>query len=369
MKITRIEPIHLSLPFDHGAPSPKEGLGAGGMLDIIVVRVDTDQGLTGWGEAFGHSSTPVTIAALNKVVAPLAVGRDPSDIASLMGDLWFRTRSMSRGGPVAFALSGLDIALWDLKGKAAGAPIWRLLGGQNSSGTPKARVPAYASLLRLGPEQVGKVAAAALARGYRHIKLHEHSVEAVAAARAAVGRDVPLMLDTNCHWRSVEDGRAAARAMQPYGLAWLEEPLYPADDFEGLAQLRREGLVPIAAGENLGNVLDVRRIAQAQAVDVVQPSLAKMGGISEVVKAVAQARELGTRAVLHSPFSGPALVAAVHVIASGSGEMLCEHRYGELAARPFGDWTEAQDGYLRVADGPGLGIELDQRVVDRYRVS
>src|SRR4051812_33245826 len=162
MKITRIEPIHLSLPFDHGAPSPKEGLGAGGMLDIIVVRVDTDQGLTGWGEAFGHSSTPVTIAALNKVVAPLAVGRDPSDIAALMDDLWFRTRSMSRGGPVAFALSGLDIALWDLKGKAAGAPIWRLLGGQNSSGTPKARVPAYASLLRLGPEQVGKVAAAAL---------------------------------------------------------------------------------------------------------------------------------------------------------------------------------------------------------------
>jgi L-alanine-DL-glutamate epimerase-like enolase superfamily enzyme len=363
MKITRVEPIHLSLPFDHGAPSPKEGLGAGGMLDIIMVRVDTDQGLTGWGEAFGHSSTPVTIAALNKVVAPLAVGRDPSDIAALMGDLWFRTRSMSRGGPVAFALSGLDIALWDLKGKAAGAPVWRLLGG-----TPKTRVPAYASLLRLGPEQVGKVAAAALARGYRHVKLHEHAVEAVAAARDAVGRDVALMLDTNCFWPTIADARAAARAMRPYDLAWLEEPIYPPDDFEGLAQLRRDRIAPIAAGENLGNVLDARRMTQAEAVDVAQPSLAKMGGISEVVKAIAEAGRNGARVVLHSPYSGPGLVATVHVIAAGHGEMLCEHRYGDLAARPLGDWTEAQDGHLRVPDGPGLGLDIDLDAIARYRV-
>src|SRR6267142_83674 len=225
--------------------------------------------------------------------------------------IWFRTRGMSRNGPVAFALSGLDIALWDLKGKVAGAPIWKLLGG-----TGRPRVEAYASLMRLGPAHVGKVAADAAARGYRHIKLHEHSVEAVAAARAAVGPDVPLMLDTNCFWPTVEAAREAARQMQPHSLAWLEEPLYPPDDFEGLARLRREAGVPIAAGENLGNRHDVRRIAQAQAVDIVQPSLAKMGGISEVVHAIADAGRLGVRVVPHSPYSGPALVAAVHVIAA-----------------------------------------------------
>ena len=100
--------------------------------------------------------------------------------------------------------------------------------------------------MRLGPEHVGKVAADALARGYRHIKLHEHAVEAVAAARAAVGPSIPLMLDTNCHWSSVEDARAAALAMAPYDLAWLEEPLFPPDDFDALARLRREVRVPIA---------------------------------------------------------------------------------------------------------------------------
>jgi len=363
MKITRIEPIHLWVPFDQGAPPPTEGLGAGGTLDILLVRVDTDSGLTGWGEAFGHAATPVTIAALRRVVAPLAEGREASDIAGVMGELWFRTKGMSRNGPVAFALSGLDIALWDLKGKALGRPIWSLLGGAG-----KARVPTYASLLRLGAEHIGRVAAEALARGYRHIKLHEHAVEAVAAARAAIGRDVPLMLDTNCCWPTVEDALAAARSMRAFDLAWLEEPLYPPDDFEGLAQLRREAGVPIAAGENLGNVMEVGRLAQAGAVDIVQPSPAKMGGISEVVKAIAAATRLGTRVVPHSPYSGPALVAAVHVIAAQPGEMLCEHRYGELAANPVGDWTQAHDGFLQVPGGPGLGIEIDEAVVERYQV-
>src|SRR5262245_17159340 len=363
MKITHVEPIHVSIPFEHGGPKPTDGFGAGGRLDCLMVRVDTDTGVTGWGEAFGHASTPVTMAALTKVVAPLALGRDPTDVAGLMSDLWFRTKGMSRNGPVAFALSGLDIALWDIKGKLAGAPIWRLLGGKG-----KSRVPAYASLLRLGAEHVGKVAAAAVARGYRHVKLHEHAVAAVAAARAAVGRDVPLMLDTNCFWRTVEDARAAARQMHPYDLAWLEEPLYPPDDFEGLARLRREAGMPIAAGENLGNVLDLRRIVEAQAVDVVQPSLAKMGGVSEVTNAIADAQGRGARVVPHSPYSGPALVAAVHVIAAMPGEVLCEHLYGDLAASPVGDWAVAHDGYLRVPDGPGLGFDINLDAIKRYRV-
>jgi len=363
MKITRIEPIHVSIPFEHGAPRPTEGLGAGGRFDILFVRVETDAGITGWGEAFGYAAGPVTTAALTRIVAPLAVGRDATDIAALMGDLWFRTKGMSRNGPVAFALSGLDIALWDIKGKVAGAPIWKLLGG---AGRP--RVQAYASLMRLGPTHVGTVAAEAAARGYRHIKLHEHAVEAVAAARTAVGPGMPLMLDTNCFWPTVEAAGEAARAMQPYELAWLEEPLYPPDDFEGLARLRREAGLPIAAGENLGNVMDVRRIADAKAVDIVQPSLAKMGGISEVMKAIADAERRGTRVVLHAPYSGPALIAAVHVIAAQKDDMLCEHRYGALAAKPLGDFTEAHDGYLRVPDGPGLGIEVDLEAIERYRV-
>jgi D-galactarolactone cycloisomerase len=363
MKITRLEPIHVSIPYEHGAPKPSEGLGARGTLDVLFVRLDTDEGITGWGEAFGHAATPVTIAALKQIVAPLVIGRDPTDIAALMTELWRATKGMSRNGPVAFALSGLDIALWDLKGKVAGEPIWRLLGGAR-----KQSVPAYASLLRLGPEHVGRVAAAAVERGYRHIKLHEHSIAAVKAARETLGVGIPLMLDTNCHWATLDDARAAARALEPYRLAWLEEPLYPPDDFEGLAQLRRDGMVPIAAGENLGNALDVTRMAAAGAVDVIQPSLAKMGGISEVVKAIAGAERHGVRVVPHSPYSGPALIAAIHVIATMPEGTLCEHRYCDLAASPVGDAALARNGSLAVPESPGLGITIDAQAIERYRV-
>jgi L-alanine-DL-glutamate epimerase-like enolase superfamily enzyme len=294
----------------------------------------------------------------------MAVGRDPADIPALMTQLWRQTKGMSRNGPVAFALSGLDIALWDIAGKIAGQPLWRLLGGDG-----KARVPAYASLLALRrPENVARVVAAAMERGYRHIKLHEHTVETVAAARAAIGAKILLMPDTNCFWSTVEDVRAAARQLQPHDLAWLEEPLYPPDDFEGLARLRRDGGVPIAAGENLGNILDVRRIVEADAVDIVQPSLAKMGGISEVVKAIVEAESRGTRVVLHAPYSGPALIAAVHVIAAQPGDMLCEHLYCDLAASPVGDWAVSHDGHLSVPNGPGLGFEIESKAIERYRI-
>jgi D-galactarolactone cycloisomerase len=364
LKITRIEPVHLSIPFDHGAPLPTEGLGARGMLDVLLVRVDTDEGIVGWGEAFGHAATPVTVTALKRIIAPMATGHDPSHIPALMTQLWRQTKGMSRNGPVAFALSGLDIALWDIAGKIAGQPLWRLLGGKG-----KARVPAYASLLALRkPDDVARVANAAVERGYRHIKLHEHAVDAVAAARTAIGPKIPLMLDTNCFWSDVEDARAAARQLQAHDLAWLEEPLYPPDDFERLAQLRREGGVPIAAGENLGNVLDVRRIVEARAVDIVQPSLAKMGGVSEVGKAIVEAESHGTRVVLHSPYSGPALIAAVHVIAAHPGEMLCEHRYCDLAISPVGDWAVSHEGYLAVPDGPGLGFDIESMAIERYRI-
>src|SRR5262245_3503364 len=252
MKITGLEPILISIPFEHGAPAPREGLGARGRFDVLFVRIDTDAGITGWGEAFGPSATPVTIAALERIIAPLVLGQDPRDVAELMRQLWRATMSISRSGPVAYALSGVDIALWDIKGKIEREPLWRLLGGKG-----RKHIAAYASLMRLDAEHVGKVAAAAVERGYRQIKLHARDVKAVAAARAAVGPDVPLMLDVNCFWPTVEEARAVARQMQPYDLAWLEEPLYPADDFAGLKELRRDGIVPIAAGENLGNVFDV----------------------------------------------------------------------------------------------------------------
>jgi D-galactarolactone cycloisomerase len=364
VKITAIEPILVKLPFEHGAPKPRRhNFGVWESQDILFVKVETDGGIIGWGEAFAIGGASLTELAVRDTLTPLALGRDIDDPLALGEELRKRLYTIARGGPVAFALSGFDMALWDIAGKQLGRPVWALLGG-----TKKTSLAAYASMHRLeDPAIVARVTRTAVERGYRQIKLHEHSVEAVAAARAAIGPDVALMVDTNCFWSSLEAATHACRAFAPYDVTWVEEPLYPADDYVSLAELRQAGGLPIAAGENLGDFQDVRWMLAAGAVDIVQPSVAKLGGITEVWKALTYAQVRGVRAVPHSPFVGPALVATIHLIAALPHDMPCEHRYCDLGASALGDAVLAKDGRLQVPDAPGLGFEVDMAIVEKYR--
>jgi D-galactarolactone cycloisomerase len=365
MKIRKVAATHVAIPYQHGGPTTVFAIGsARATMDSVYVRVDTDEGVTGWGEAFGFGACPVTVAAVERVVAPLAIGRDTDDIAALLHDIRRRVQNMGHNGPVGFALSGFDTALWDIAGKQAGQPIHRLLGGAH-----KSRIPAYASLLRLNtPEHVRNLCAAAMARGYRDIKLHERTVETVAAAREVTGPDLPLMLDTNCTW-TVDEAIEMATALRPFDLTWLEEPLYPPDDHAGLARIRREGGVPTAAGENLGNVNDFRQMLDADAVDFMQPDTNKIGGITEMRKAIDLARARGVAVDPHSPFYGPGLIATLHLIAAmPEQDVMGEFFYADLEASPIGDIIYPRDGYFAVPDGPGLGIEVDEKILQRYRV-
>jgi L-alanine-DL-glutamate epimerase-like enolase superfamily enzyme len=364
MKITAIEPILVALPYEHGAPKPqRHGMGAWDTQDILFMRVATDEGIVGWGEAFSNASTPVTIPAIRDIIATLAIGRDPTDLESLMFDLTRRTQSMARSGPVQFALSGLDIALWDIRGKAQGRPVWDLLGGKRRDS-----VPAYASMFRIGdPKLVAKVAGNAAERGYDHIKLHEHSVETTKAARAAIGPERSLMVDTNCAWDNIDDAAAFCAATQDCNLRWLEEPLYPVDRYDMLAELRSRVTTPLAVGENLGNINDARWLAQAKGADIVQPSVAKIGGVTQTWKTLQFLRGEGVEAVPHSPFVGPALMAAIHMIAALEGDVVCEHRFCDLDGNPLGEAAVARRGRLTVPQAPGLGFEVDEKAMARFR--
>jgi L-alanine-DL-glutamate epimerase-like enolase superfamily enzyme len=365
MKITRVEPIIVALPYEHAAPKPLMGTGQPRTtMDALYIRVDTDQGLSGWGEAYGFAACRATATIVSGILAPLAIGRDAADIPALMDDFHRRFQSLGRNGPAGFALSGFDIALWDIAGKVAGQPIHRLLGG-----TGKTHITAYASLLRTGGalEHVRRLTADALDRGYTHIKLHDRTVEAVAAARSIVGPDFPLMLDTNCAW-TLEGAIDMTRRFEPYGLQWIEEPIYPADDFDAMARLRRTTRIPIAAGENLGNLNDVRHIVEAGAVDIVQPDVIKIGGITETWKALALTHEHGIRGDPHSPYYGPGLIASLHLIAAMSEEIWSEFFFADLEASPLGEVIYPVGGRFTVPQGPGLGIDVDERILERYRV-
>ena len=358
MKITAVESILLTIPYrstgglQYIAGRPSAG------LNMLLVRIETDDGLTGWGEAFGHAVSRGTRTVLDTLVGPMLIGRDARDIGALMADLQRTLHLLGRNGPVMYALSGVDIALWDLAGKAAGQPLYRLLGG-----APRETLTAYSSLLRCtGPEAVAESCRAAIAQGFRHIKLHEITVPAVRAARAALGLDIALMLDTNCPW-SRDEARAIIEALRPYDLHWVEEPLWPPEDYAGLAGLRAGAR--IAAGEN-ANLTDFRPMFDIGAVDVAQPSVAKIGGISEMRRIIALAHDFGIEVVPHCGYLGAGFLATVHLAAT-MGDALVERLGIDLEASPFGPWTETANGVACVPQGPGLGCDPDPALIARYR--
>lgn len=366
MKIVALEPFHISVPYDFGNTAQNAGAAQWKTMETLFVKVTTDEGLIGWGEGFGLATCGITKVAVERAIAPLAIGRDPTDIARLTADIAYRQRGSARNGPVAFALSALDIALWDIAGKRAGLPLYRLLGGAQTV----ERVQAYASLLRYGDaELVRQNSAKALARGYSNIKLHEIGAAEIAAAREAIGPDTVLTVDASCAW-SVPQAIAMAKELRAQHLTWLEEPLWPPEDYAGLAKLKAEGGgMAIAAGENAGTLTDIAQFIDVAQADYIQPSITKIGGVSAMLKVAEMARRARTKIAPHSPYFGPGLIATIHFAASLPERPVIERYYVDMEASPLGDLVEAPGGYMRVPNGPGLGLDVDEAVLGKYRAS
>jgi D-galactarolactone cycloisomerase len=363
MRIVAVETSIVSLPYDMGGPHPAFAGRPWTQMEILLVKVETEGGLVGWGEAFGHACIPATKAALDTIVAPLVLGRDSGDIATLAHDVLRAVHLLGRNGPFVYAFSGIEIALWDIKGKRSGLPLYRILGG----GEPRADVPAYASLLRYGdPDLAARNAAAAAGQGFRYIKLHEVTREAVMAAKAACSAQQPqIMLDVNCAW-TVDQACRMADALRPDGLCWLEEPVWPPEDYEGLAEVRRRG-IPIAAGENAAGLHAFLSLAKAGGIDIAQPSVTKIGGIGEMLRVIERCGPLGVKVAPHSPYFGPGFIATLHICAALTPESPIEVLWADMEANPFDPWVRTQGGRARVPQGPGLGCEPDSAVLERYQ--
>lgn len=362
MKITAVEAIPVKLPFTHGGPPTGFGGTEWTDLSYLLVKVETDAGITGFGEAFGYNIIPATKTAIETLVAPQVIGRDATRISALMDELFVNFHIFGRYGVTVFALSGLDIALWDIAGKAAGLPLHRLLGGARST-----ELKAYASLLKYkDPEIVAGLAGKARDEGYEYIKLHETTVPPVAAARDALGPDVPIMLDVNCAWSPKEADEMAA-ALSPSNLHWLEEPIWPPENYAALANLRAHHGVRVASGENACTAWQFAEMVRAGAVDYAQPSVTKVGGISEFRKVATLAATANVNLAPHSPYFGPGFLATLHLIATTPGIEAIERFYVDLGANLYGTAYDPVDGRIAVPDGPGLGMDPDPDVIENYR--
>src|SRR6266567_4013895 len=259
MLITDVKAHHVRIPFDAGAASFRQGASAIAALDMIIVEISTDAGLTGWGDAFAYVCPKTTLAAIDEMIAPQARGFEAPDAEGIPGFMDRIQRNLhlfGRYGITMFAISGLDIALWDLAARVKGVPLHRLIGASK-----RARIPAYASLLRIG-------------------------TAAIAFAQAC---------------------RAAAPM-------FLEEPVWPPEDFATLAEVRAKGGLDIAAGENACTAYQFRQMMDAGAVSHAQPSVIKVGGVTEYLKVAALADEFGLRLAPHSPYFGPGFLATLQLM-------------------------------------------------------
>jgi L-alanine-DL-glutamate epimerase-like enolase superfamily enzyme len=353
MRITRVTTHHDRTGFTYGAGES----GVGGNLhlramDTLLVRVETDAGLHGWGEGFGFTLAETTKDAIDRLIGPACIGQDARDIAALTRMLARRFHNFGRNGPVTFGISAIDIALWDIRAKAAGVPLHALLGD-----AARPVVPAYASLLRYGrPDDVARNVEEALRRGYRHIKLHEVDLGCIRAAHGAAP-EVPLMLDINCAWDTEAEAIDFCEAVAGCNAAWVEEPVWPPEDIAAIARVRAASPVPIAAGECNGTVEDFCRMFEARAVDVAQPSVTKVGGVSALLEVAELARGMGVRLVPHCPYFGPGLLATLHFLAAAEEAEPIEVYFADLERAPYGPHLLPRGGAIALPTAPGLGFE------------
>lgn len=360
MKITDVKAHLLGIPINSDELKTPWFWGS---FNQIIVSIHTDAGITGYGEAFGYGVPHATAAVINKTLRPMLLGEDPTRITTLQDKMYRQTHLFGRYGVTTFAISGIDIALWDIAGKCADLPLYRLFGG-----APTDTVPAYASLVRYSDtDDVRPAVEHALAAGYDAVKLHQLDVESLKITRETAGPTVKLMMDINCAWTHVQ-ALEKARQFAPYDLLWLEEPLWPPEDFAGLSRLEKTGGIPIGSGENACTVYQFHQMLESGAATYIQPSVIKAGGISEWRKIAAMAEAYNVTIAPHSPYFGPGFLATAHLIASTPQAEWLEYIYLFLEASVFKDFPGIKGGVFKLPQGPGLGLEIDLDVIERYRL-
>jgi len=372
MRIADVKAHPISFPVP---PSQSVTLGIGRTVkrDAVVVKVTTDDGLVGYGEAH-HGRAPGAVAHLvNTTLRQLVQGLDAADVVGVWARIYkMQLGSHGLGAATAIGMSGIDMALWDIRGKAVGWPLYRLLGGVSRP------IPAYAGGVSLGyqePAALVEEASALVATGYRALKLRigdspAQDLTRVGAVRKAFGDELVLLTDANTGY-TVEDARTAMPGLDACGVGWLEEP-FPAHDYRSYQMARGFGRVPLAAGENHYTRFEFTRVVEDGAITVLQPDLSKTGGPTEGLRIAALAGAWKLPIHPHTSMTGLNMAATIHFLAAidNGGYFEADVSKGNLfrdalVSRPY---EVGRDGSVRPLEKPGLGLDLDEEFLARHPV-
>ncbi|MCX7157661.1 MAG: mandelate racemase/muconate lactonizing enzyme family protein [Proteobacteria bacterium] len=387
MRIKSVQATWLHVPIPEKQQHVSD-FGKVSSFDCTLVRIETECGIVGWGEAkeeVGSAGNNRTVTkAINEKYGPDLVGEDPRDIVRLNELMYNGVRghyalahgrvfpALGRRGASICAMSGIDLALWDILGKSLNAPVWRLLGGRKAERMPIYASGGWADAKGIGEQLLGYVKKGNVSAVKMRVGIIDgsvaKSVERVKAARAAIGPDIGLACDAHGTW-SVAEAKQFCRKVEDFDLMWFEEPV-TADDKRGYAEVRRSSSVPISAGESEFNRFDFRELAELGAADIFQPDLAICGGITEAMKIAAIASSYNLRLAPHLWTGALAFAAGMHVTAATSCGFILEYSFGanpllqELPVEGF----PVKDGTIEIPDRPGLGVTINEEFVKRYAV-
>jgi L-alanine-DL-glutamate epimerase-like enolase superfamily enzyme len=372
LRITDIHAYPTSFPVD-----PKNsvtlGIGRAVKRDAVVVKVSTEAGIVGWGESH-HGRCPGAVAQIvNTTLKQLVVGMDAHDVVGVWNRIYVRQLgSHGMGAGTCLAMSGIDMALWDIRGKALDAPLYRLLGGSSKP------VPAYAGGVSLGyqdPKALVAEAQPLVEAGYKAIKLRVgdtpvRDLARVAAVRKALGNDIAILVDANTGY-TVADARKAMPGFDDHDVGWLEEP-FPAHDYESYALATSFGSVPLAAGENHYPRFEFNRLIEDGSVTILQPDLSKTGGVTEAMRVAHLASAWKLPINPHTSMTGLNMAATIHFLAAidnggyFEGDVSKSNLFrDELVSQPY---QVGEDGCVRPLEGSGLGLQVDEKFLQAHPV-
>ena len=364
MKITSFEVTILRVPEDDPlANMPEE---AGRTRPVVTLRLRTDTGIEGIGITFYGGRMTGSLRVAVEELAALTIGEDPLRIEKIVARLRAGTGdSCGPGGIFTLALSAIDIALWDIKGKALDQPLWKLLGGHRD------RVATYASgSLRRGlsDDQAQRAAQTLVQKGFRQMKTQmalpgnptpAEEVRRVRAVREAIGPDIDLMCDINQRWRP-DQAIAIGSRVEDAGLFWLED-VTAADDYAGLARVTAALKTPVAGGEYVWGIVPFRHMIEARSVDIVMADICRAGGVTQWMKIAGMAEAFNLPIVSHVM---PEIL--LHLVAACPNGLTVEYMPWMLAL--YEETPAIEDGMLVLPDKPGLGLTFDEKAIAAFKV-
>jgi galactonate dehydratase len=336
----------------------RKGTASWSTRNWCFVKVYTDEGIVGLGEGSGW---PRIIQTALEDLRPILVGEDPGNIERIWQKMLVSTMGNGMTGtPGSGAMNAIDMALWDIKGKALNTPVWNLLGGK-----VRDKIRAYGHAAT--PERALELKA----QGLLGVKTGgvTHTVDKVEAIRKAVGDDMDIMVDAHGPpWFTTKDAIMVGKALEQFNLLFYEDPV-PPDNMDALKRVQDNVDIPIAAGERHSHIWGVRQLIEDEIVDVVQPDSGRIGGISQLMKLSAMAEAHFITVAPHSGSLGPvAEYAAIHVLAAIPNALILERVHNDVPVRyeVIDNTIDTVDGYIKVPDLPGLGVDIDEDVVAAY---